>query len=374
MRRAGLFWRVFGAILAVALAAIALTGLVARRALSSAFASYLETLPPRTGMGGGMGRQMMLGTAEQAFLAGVDRGIAISAVVAIALAALGAWLLARHLTDPLRRLTGAARALAAGDLEHRVVTEGPAEVLELAEAFNGMADSLQEAEALRRRMVADVAHELRNPIAALRAQVEGVAEGVLPADDAHLASLVEDVGTLSRLVDDVQELSVAEAGRLRYEVADFDVCAVVAAEIDRVRILAQPGVLVSASCPEHPVIVGGDEFRVAQVVRNLLSNAARHTRHGSVSVAVEQDGGLVRVTVTDTGEGISAADLPHIWERFYRADASRAASTGGTGVGLAIARRIVEDHGGRVLATSEPGAGSTVGFEVPVRGIQSEEA
>lgn len=373
MKRAGLFWRVFGAILAVALAAIALTGLVARGALESAFAAYLETLPSRTGMGGGMGRQMVLGTAEQAFLAGVDKGIAISAVMAIALAALGAWLLARYLTSPLRRLTGAARALASGDLEHRVVTDGPAEVLELAEAFNGMADSLEEAESLRRRMVTDVAHELRNPIAALRAQVEGVADGVLPADEAHLASLVEDVGTLSRLVDDLQELSVAEAGRLRYEVADFDVCAVVDAETERVRILAQPGVLVEAQCPEYPVVVSGDEFRVAQVVRNVLSNAARHTRHGSVSAVIEPGPQRVRVTVTDTGEGISAKDLPHIWERFYRADASRAASTGGTGVGLAIARRIIEDHGGTVFAMSEPGAGSAIGFEIPVGGLQSEE-
>ena len=373
MKRAGLFWRVFGAILAVALAAVAMTGLVARGALESAFAAYLETLPSRTGMGGGMGRQMMLGTAEQAFLTGVDRGIAISAVVAIALAALGAWLLARYLTDPLGRLTGAARSLAAGDLEHRVVTDGPAEVFELAEAFNGMADSLAEAETLRRRMVTDVAHELRNPIAALRAQVEGVADGVLPADGEHLASLVEDVGTLSRLVDDLQELSIAEAGRLRYDIAEFDMCRVVDAETERVRILAQPGVLVESRCPERPVVVSGDEFRMAQVVRNVLSNAARHTRHGSVSVVVERGVESARLSVTDTGEGIDATDLPHIWERFYRADASRATSTGGTGVGLAIARRIVEDHGGTVFAMSEPGAGSTIGFEIPVRDLQSDE-
>lgn len=370
MRRASLAQQVFFAILAVALAAVLATGLIARRALEAAFEAYLTSI----GMGGGpgMGRRMMVGAAEQAFLSGVDRGIAISAIVAFVLAAVAAALLARSLLGPVRRLTAASHALASGDLAQRVEGGGPDEVAELADAFNGMAAALEEAESLRRRMVTDVAHELRNPIGALRAQVEGIAEGIIPADPARLSSLVEDVGTLSRLVDDVQELAVAEAGRLRYERERFDLCEVVTAECDRARTLASPGVEVVARCAPGGTPVTGDPFRIGQVVRNLLSNALRHTSAGRITAEVTASGERARITVADTGEGVASADLPHIWERFYRADTARAASTGGTGVGLAIAKRIVADHGGSVFAASEPGRGTVVGFELPTDDPQED--
>lgn len=367
MKRSSLIVQVFLAILAVSLAAVLASGLVTRATLSGAFERYLSGgMGPMMGPGRGMGHGMFLGTAEQAFLAGVDRGIIISALVAVALAALGAWLLARYLVQPLRDLTAAARALAEGRLEHRVEEAGPEEAAVLAAAFNEMADSLSESEALRRRMVSDVAHELRNPIAALRAQIEGIADGVLAADDRQVASLVEDVGTLSRLVDDLQELSVAEAGRLRYDRTVVDIRDVVRAEVERARVIAPAGVSVTTRLPDQPVNVYADEFRIGQVVRNLLSNALRHTSQGSVTVIVESpDEGHARVSVSDTGEGIPADDLAHIWERFYRADAARAKDTGGTGLGLAISRRIIEDHSGSVFASSAEGQGSTIGFDIP---------
>jgi len=374
MKRMSLSRQVFLAILAVALAAVLATGLVARRALESAFEAYLTSIGMGMGPGSGMGRRMMIGTAEQAFLTGVDRGIVVSALVALVLAALAAALLARSLLGPVRKLTAASHALAAGDLTTRVDAAGPEEVAELADAFNGMASALEQAEALRRRMVTDVAHELRNPIGALRAQVEGIAEGVIPADADRLASLVEDVGTLSRLVDDLQELAVAEAGRLRYERERFDLCAVVTAECDRARALAAPGVEVLARCTPQGTFVTGDPFRIGQVVRNLLTNALRHTGSGRVTAEVTSTGEQVRVAVVDTGEGIAPEDLPYIWERFYRADRARAAGTGGTGVGLAIARRIVADHGGTVFATSDPGRETVVGFELPCDNAQDEAA
>ena len=374
MSRPSLIRQVFVSILAVALAAVLATGLVARRALEASFEEYLISLGTHSGPGGGMARRVVLGGAEQTFLAGVDRGIVISVVIAVALAAVAALLLARYLVEPLRRLTTASGALAAGDLAHRVEERGPAEIRELGAAFNDMAASIEQGEDLRRRLVTDVAHELRNPIAALRAQIEGIAEGVLPADEHRLTSLVDDVGTLSRLVDDLQELSVAEAGRLRYEIALTDLCGVVETEAGRARALLQPGVTLEVSCPAGGAWVTADEFRIAQVVRNLLSNAARHTGAGSVIAEVAPSRDRVRVTVTDTGEGIDAADLPNIWERFYRADASRAAHTGGTGVGLAIARRIIEDHDGTVFAESTPGAGSAIGFELPLDEVQAPSA
>jgi signal transduction histidine kinase len=216
-------------------------------------------------------------------------------------------------------------------------------------------------------MVSDVAHELRNPIAALRAQIEGIADGVLVADDRQVASLVEDVGTLSRLVDDLQELSVAEAGRLRYDRTVIDIREIVKVAVERAGVIAPASVAVTTRVPDQVVSVDADEFRIGQVVRNLLSNALRHTGEGSVTVSVElADGSRARVSVTDTGEGIPADDLAHIWERFYRADAARSKGTGGTGLGLAISRRIIEDHGGRVFASSVEGQGSTIGFEIPL--------
>ncbi|GAV31083.1 MAG: HAMP domain-containing histidine kinase [Coriobacteriia bacterium] len=365
MKRTRLTWQVFLAILLVALASVLVAGLIARRALSSAFAAYLSAYGMHMGPGMGFGR-MVLGAAERAFLAGVDRGIVVSAAVAAATAALAAVALARYLVRPLRQLTSGVEAVASGDLAHRVEVSGPAEIEELATAFNTMAESLERSEALRRRMVSDVAHELRNPIAALRAQAEAVAEGVMPLDEARLRSMVQDLEQLSRLVHDLQELAVAEAGALRYEMSQTDLCEIAQREVERAKVLAHEGVEVSLSCSPAPAMVHADEFRIAQAVRNLLANALRHTTRGRIAVTVESIDGWMRLTVSDTGSGIPEKDLPYIFERFYRADEARAASTGGTGLGLAIVKRIVEDHGGTVFATSVEGVGSAIGFVLPV--------
>ncbi|MDO9556216.1 MAG: ATP-binding protein [Coriobacteriia bacterium] len=363
--RGSLVWVTFVSIVAVALGSILTTGLIARAALSSAFTDYVGGLDgAAVGPGRGIAR-MMLGTAERTFLNATDQGIMISALVGIAIAAVAAILLARFLARPVLRLTAGAEALAAGDLEHRVTPEGPGELQNLAAAFNEMAGSLQESEELRKRLVSDVAHELRNPIAALRAQAEGVAEGVLPLDQARLASIVDDVAHLSHLVDDLQELSVAEAGRLRYDFTTLDVCELVQRETDRARTLVDENIEMMAQCPTGALLAKADEMRLAQVLRNLLANAARHTASGSIIVTVAARGDRIHVTVVDTGEGIPEADLPYVFERFYRSDAARAAGTGGSGLGLAISKRIISDHGGSVFAERDKRGGATVGFELP---------
>ena len=367
MRRLSLTFQVFISILLVALGTALTVGLFARSALSSAFDRYLAGLPTPQGMMGnrqGMGRALLTG-AEQSFISSVDKSVYLAALVAILVAAVVALLLAAYLNRPLRRLEAAAEGLAEGDLAHRVHVEGPAEVAALGDAFNRMADSLEEAERLRRRLVGDVAHELRNPLAAARAQAEGMAEGVLVVDSARLASLVEDLVQLSSLVEDLQELSVAEAGHLSYQMTDIDLAEVVDAELERARAIVTEGVAVIPLSHAGPLVVHADERRIAQVLRNLLSNAARHTRAGSIGVVLEDAEGEIRVSVTDTGEGIPAEELPHIFERFFRADAARASDTGGAGLGLAISRSIVRDHGGDMFATSEFAHGTTVGFTIP---------
>lgn len=366
MRRASLLFQTFVAILMVALGAVLAVGLIARDALTSAFDAYLATLPtPAGGMHMGRGRAM-LGAAEQTFVTTVDRAVYVGAFVAIVIAAVAALLIARYLSRPLRHLETAAENLAAGDLSERVEVSGPAEVAALGGAFNSMADSLEKAEILRRRLVADVAHELRNPIAAARAQAEGMAEGILVADANLLGSLVEDLQHLSTLVDDLQEIAVADAGRMHYEMAPVDLVGLMRREADRAQATARPGVSVTLDAPDGPLLVSADERRISQVLRNLLANATRHTTHGSVTVSATRGAGIVEVRVRDTGEGIPETDLPHIFERFYRADSARASTTGGAGLGLAISKTIIEDHKGEVFAEGEFGSGTTVGFRLPL--------
>jgi len=359
----------FLAIVAVALASVGLAGLITRTEASTAFGSYLETLPAPMGGGMGAGRHLMMGGAEQAFLASVDKGILIGALIAVALAAVVAFGIAYYLTRPLKRLTLAAQIVADGDLTHRVDPSGPAEVHRLGAAFNEMADSLSESEELRRRLVADVAHELRTPITSLRAQAEGIAEGVLSADPDRLASLAEDTKQLSRLVDDLQELSAADAGRLSYRMEPTDLAEVARIEAARAGARTRTGVEVVCECADK-LPIEGDEDRLAQVLRNLLDNALRHTDAGRITVRCSTAEGRATVEVADTGEGIPATDLPYVFERFYRADAARARDTGGSGIGLAVSRRIVEDHGGDVFARNDEAGGAVVGFRVPLTRVE----
>jgi two-component system sensor histidine kinase BaeS len=367
MRRSKLIWQVFLSILVVSLTSIFATGIIARQALSSAFEAYLVAAPTHMGVvqGSGFGR-VFIGVAEQSFMSGVDRGIMLSAIIAVGFTAIAALMLARYLTRPLRRLTDGAKAVAAGNLDHRVQVAGPGEVEELADAFNEMASSLQVGEDMRRRMVSDVAHELRNPVAALRAQAEAVAEGVLPMDEHRIESIVEDLAHLSRVIEDLQELSSAESGGLRYERERFDMCELARREVERGSLMTGGAVTMDVSCEDRQLLVDADAFRIAQVLRNLLGNASRHTNEGSITVRIERIEGWVRVAVEDTGEGIPTSDLPRIFERFYRADTARAASTGGTGLGLAISKHVVEDQGGTVFAASTEGVGSIIGFSLPM--------
>lgn len=361
-----LAFQAFAAIVIVAIGASLAVGLFTSYAFTSAFTAYRAALPERA-PGMGMGRQMILSAADQTFQASVSRGVLLGVAVAVVVAAISAIVLTRLLIRPLRRLEEGARQLGAGELGHRVPVEGPAEIASLGEEFNRMAETLEEQEQLRQRLVADVAHELRNPIAAARAQAEGMAEGVLETTPERVASLVEDLTHLGRLVADLQELSSADAGRLSYELGPLDAAALTAREAERAAAGAPARVAVTADVSAAAgAVVLGDEQRLSQVLRNLLGNALRHTAQGSVTAVVTRAGQWVEFRVDDTGEGIPEPDLPNVFERFYRADAARAADTGGAGLGLAIARRIVEDHGGTVFAANREGGGASVGFRLPL--------
>jgi signal transduction histidine kinase len=230
-----------------------------------------------------------------------------------------------------------------------------------------MAGSLARTERLRRTMVTDVAHELRTPLTNLRGYLEALQDGVASPGPEVIASLHEEAVHLSRLVDDLQDLALAEAGQLPLERRPVPVADVVAPVA---RLLAPQasahGVTLETDLPPDLPPVDADPGRARQIVHNLLGNAVRHTPSGGrVRVTALPAGPEVEVRVTDTGEGIPPEHLPHVFERFYRADRSRARATGGAGIGLAIVKQLVEAHGGRVGVVSLPGLGSTFRFTLP---------
>lgn len=316
-----------------------------------------------------------LGQAEEALLSAVDSTLFIATIGAIIAAALVAWIISRYIARPITTLTSRANQIARGKLEGVYVTpDGPRELVELAESFNDMVDSLAHAEVLRSRLVTDVAHELRNPLAAARAQVEGMADGIIPATSENISSVEEDLKHLGNLIADLQELSLAEAGKLKYSFMPTSLNQVVQTVARQQRPLVQEGVVLDVIEDPNLPSINGDEGRLVQVVTNLVSNARRHTTQGSIVLSTSQlpadtasnvPARLV-VMVSDTGSGIPAQDLPNIFERFYRSDQSRSAQSGGIGVGLTISRHIVEAHGGRMMLESEWGKGTQAGFWIPL--------
>ncbi len=333
---------------------------------------------------------------ETAFLSSVNRSLLLSAGAAAILALVLTLILSRRILGPVEALTGAVRAMEKGDLGQRVRVESSDEVGELGRAFNAMAGSLAQNEELRRNMVSDVAHELRNPLFSIRGNVEAIQDGLLAPDGRTMDSIHEDVMLLSRLVDDLQELALAEAGQLRLDKTVTDLSEVARRTIRAAEPEATAkGIALVEQLPEDAPLVEIDSGRIGQVLGNLLRNALAHTLEGG-TVTVSAGGyqpsaasrqnpelrtqnsphpthhsslitrHLVEVIVSDTGTGIPPEHLPHVFERFYRVDPSRARSTGGSGIGLAIARQLVEAHGGRIWAESEVGKGSVFHFTLPL--------
>ncbi|MDP2916867.1 MAG: ATP-binding protein [Dehalococcoidia bacterium] len=289
-------------------------------------------------------------------------------LLAVAIALVITFFLSRRILTPVRALTTASRRLGQGDFSQRVQINDKSELGEMAHTFNSMASELERAEELKRNMVADVAHELRTPLSNIRGYLEAIRDGVIKPDPGVISSLDEEAAMLSRLVDDLQELSLAEAGELQLICQPEDIAMLINKALSAVRIPASSkGLSVSDDLPDSLPPVNVDRHRIGQVLRNLLENAVAHTgKGGSITVSAGRQDNQVEVSVADTGEGIPDEDLPKIFERFYRVDKSRARATGGSGLGLTIAKRLVEAHGGKIEVKSELGKGSTFSFTVPV--------
>ncbi len=297
---------------------------------------------------------------EGIFLSRSNRFLLLAILIIGGLAIIVSVLFSRRLTRPIKELALAASAISKGNFKGRVSASRRDEVGELSETFNRMAQTLETQELLRRKLIADVAHELRTPLGAMRGELEGMIDGLISNDTSRLQSLHDETGRLKKVVDGIEELNQAEASVLSLHVQHFGVKPFLGNIIDRYRnVFQEKGVALELSCP-HEIEINADPERVSQIIVNLLSNALRATNSGGhVSVSVLPVDSELGISVEDTGSGIAEKDLPFIFERFYHGPG------GGLGIGLTIVRELAEAHGGRIEAKSAIGKGSQFTLFLP---------
>jgi two-component system OmpR family sensor kinase/two-component system sensor histidine kinase BaeS len=275
------------------------------------------------------------------------------------------FLLARRVVTPLADVVAAAHEVAAGDLTARVRVRGPGDLRSLSDSFNRMAGALETSDRQRRDLLADIAHELRTPLTVIRGKLEGMLDGVYPADEAHVAPVLQETYVLERLVEDLRTLTLAEARQLHFDrqAVDLGELAERAVGLFEAEAADRQIALAADLAPDLPQ-VQADAQRVGQVIGNLVSNALRYVPSGgNVTLSTRPaDGGGAEMAVSDDGPGVAEADLPHLFDRFWRGEKSRTRAAGGAGLGLAIARQLVEAQGGTICAENRPGGGLRVAF------------
>lgn len=277
------------------------------------------------------------------------------------------YLLTKRIVQPLIQMEEITQKFAAGHLEERVPANEIPEVDQLAASFNRMAATLEGVEQRRRELVTDLTHELRTPLTVLKGYLEGLADGTIDPSPEVYQRLSKETARMQRLVNDVQELSKMEAGYLPIKARSIDLQPLLSSTIHRFADqLSETSPQLQLICPPGLPPVLADPERVEQILVNLIGNALRYTPTGSITLRVEPDHHKLWISVIDTGKGIAAEDLSHVFERFWRADRSRDRSSGGTGIGLAICRRLVELQGGTIQVKSKLGKGSTFRFSLPI--------
>jgi len=298
----------------------------------------------------------------------INSSLLLSVMFATLISLLFAWLMARNIIRPLRDLNDATQAIAQGDLERQVTIPARDEIGALATSFNLMTASLKRSRDLRRQMTADIAHELRNPLSIILGNAEALSEGVLPATPETLDIIYDEARHLSRMVDDLRTLSRSEAGELslqRSAVPPSEIltrCATAYA-----MHASEKGVSLVVDAAKDLPAVDVDMERIQQVLANLVDNGLKHTQAGgSIHLAATAGDGLLRISVRDNGSGIPEAELPLVFERFYRGKQASARIQDGSGLGLAISKALVELHGGQISAESQPGSGTTITIQLPL--------
>ncbi len=287
--------------------------------------------------------------------------LVIGLITTVVMLAVG-YVLGRRIVNPLAAVISAAEQVQGGDLNARATISGSEDFRTLADSFNQMVETLQLNEQQRRHLLADIAHELRTPLTILRGRLEGILDGIYTADEAHIAPALIQTHLLEKLVDDLRLLTLAETGQLSLERQPIDLGAIAAstATLFEAEALERDVTLALQLAPNLP-LVNADPQRMRQVIGNLLSNALRHVPDGGrVTVAVQQASAGVALAVADSGSGVPPADLPHLFDRFWRAEKSRSRTAGGAGLGLAIVKQLVERQGGTISAENQPNSGLRV--------------
>jgi signal transduction histidine kinase len=292
----------------------------------------------------------------------------VATLLAVAVSLALGMVLGRWIAAPLGRMADGAHSFSRRAWGRRIPERGSRETVEVARAMNEMAASLEQAETLRRNLTADIAHELRTPITVLQGNLRAILDGVYPLESAEIASLYDQTRLLSRLVDDLRELALADSGKPLLRTERIDLAAFLPTLADGFAAAAEAhAVSLELDFPGGDLPVRADPDRLRQVINNLVINALQHTPEGGrIILRAERSPGFITVGVSDTGEGIPAEALPRVFDRFYRADASRARASGGTGLGLAVARAWVEAMDGRIGVESTPGKGSRFWFSLPI--------
>lgn len=305
---------------------------------------------------------------EEILIERVNQATLISALISGSIAVLIALILAALILKPVRGLIGAARHMSQGDLSQRVSVGGKGELAMLGKTFNRMAESLQGAEVNRRAMTADIAHELRNPLAIQRAHLEALQDGVYPLNEENLTPILKQNYQLSRLVEDLRTLALADAGELTLDKQRINLTEVCQDTIARFEPQAKSkAVALSCACSADQIFIDGDRERLQQILDNLTQNAFRYVPEaGEITLTLEREGDEAVVSVHNNGPQMPDEVLEHLFERFYREDKARDRASGGTGLGLAIARKLAEAHGGMLSGENYPAGGVVFRLVLPI--------
>lgn len=302
----------------------------------------------------------ILDPADASFVSAIYRSLLLAGSLALLIGILLSYWTSRRLVSPLQRLTKAVHRVGEGHLDEQVPITTTDEVGQLATAFNDMADNLKKQEYLRKQFTADIAHELRTPLTSIRSYIEAFQDGVLPADAENLTIINDEIERLVALSSDLKDLNVAEIGALKPNFAPINIDELLDKVVYKLYPLIQEKEIgFEWEKPKESILIQGDEHLLTRLFYNVIHNAYKYTqRKGQISIRIENNVLDVRIQVRDTGMGIPEEDLPFIFERFYRADKSRARETGGTGIGLALVQQISLLHKGTIEVESNPGQGS----------------
>ncbi|MCL4303809.1 MAG: HAMP domain-containing protein [Anaerolineae bacterium] len=303
------------------------------------------------------------------FRAAVTEALLVSTTAALVSALIVSLFVSGRVVTPIRQMMEASRRIAAGRYQERVEAVGTDELGQLAHSFNQMASTLEQTEAMRRDLIANVAHELRTPLASIKGYMEGMIDGVLPAEPDTYQQIYHEADRLQRLVNDLQELSRVEAGAFKLDCHPLAISDLIQRTTTHLRPqFEEKSVSLNLNLPPNLPPVLADHDRISQVLLNLLGNALQYTPGGgtvTISAAIQQP--ELIISISDSGIGIPAEHLPHLFNRFYRVDKSRSRAGGGSGIGLTIAKHLVEAHGGHIRAESAgEGKGSTFSFALPL--------